>query len=75
MGHWLRSVAMLIHGMTFNLGSASVCSPATFELYFPYHKVIWIAVTDYYMDFYLIVLFPLTILQLIMFIATNLLLY
>ena len=59
------------HSMAFNLGSGKVCSPAIFQTYFSYHKDIWIAVTDYYMYFYLIVLFPLTaILQFISFIAT-----
>ena len=62
---------MLSHGVTFNLLSAKVCLPAIFETYFPYHKVTWIVVTDYYMYFYFIVLFPLTaILQLIIFTAT-----
>ena len=28
MDHWLMSVGMLGHGMTFNLVSAKVCSPA-----------------------------------------------
>ena len=56
------------HGMTFNFGSAKVCSPAIFETCLSYDKHIWIAATDYYMYFYIIVLFPLTaILQLINF--------
>ena len=42
---------MLNHGVTFNLGSAKVCSPAIFEIYFSYHKDIWIAVTYYYIYF------------------------
>ena len=33
MGHWLGSVDMLSHGMTFNLGSGKVCSAAIFETY------------------------------------------
>ena len=33
------------HGVTFNLGSTKVCSPAIFETYFSYHKDIWITVT------------------------------
>ena len=71
MGHWFGSVGMLNHGMTLNLGSAKVCSPAIFERYFLYDKDIWIAVTGYYIYFYLIVLFSLTaILQLIIFIAS-----
>ena len=45
MGHWLRSVGMLKHGVTLNLGSAKVCSPAIFETYFSYQKDIWMAVT------------------------------
>ena len=51
---------MLNHGVTFNLGSAKVCSPAIFETCFSYHKHRWIAVTYYYIYFYLIVLVPLT---------------
>ena len=48
--------------------SAKVCSPAIFETSFSYD--IWNAATDYYMHFYIIVLFPLTaILQLINFTA------
>ena len=54
------------HGATFHFGSAKVCSPAIFETHFSYDKDIWVAVTDYYMRFYIIVLFPLAaILQLI----------
>ena len=45
---------MLNHGITFNLGSAKVCWPAIFETYFPFDKHIWIAVTDYYLHFYLL---------------------
>ena len=52
--------------MTFNFGSAKMCSPAIFETCFSYDKGIWISATDYYMNFYIIVLFPLTaVLQLI----------
>ena len=58
------------HGVTFNFGSAKVFSPAIFETCFSYDKDIWIGTTDYYMYFYIIVLFPLTaILQLINFMA------
>ena len=46
------------HGVTFNFGSAKVCSPAIFETSFSYDKDIWIAATVYYMHFYIIVLFP-----------------
>ena len=58
---------MLNHGVAFNLGTdKEVCSPAIFETYFSCHKDILIAITYYYIYFYLIVLFPLTaILQLI----------
>ena len=50
--------------------SAKVCSAAIFETSFSYDKDIWIAATDYYMDFY-IMLYPLTaILQLINFTAS-----
>ena len=58
------------HGMTFNFCPTRVCSPAIFETSFSYDKDIWIAATDYYMHFYIIVLFPLTaILQFISFTA------
>ena len=66
MSHWLGSVGMLNHGVTFNLGFAKVCLPTIFETYFACHKDIWIAVTYFYIHIYLIVLFPLAaILQLI----------
>ena len=59
------------HGLIFNFGSAKVCSHAIFETSLSYDKDIWIAATDYYMHFYIIVLFPLTaILQLINFTAS-----
>ena len=45
------------HGVTFNFGSAKVWSLAIFETSFSYDKDIWIAATDYYMHFYIIVLF------------------
>ena len=52
--------------VTFNFGSAKVCSPAIFETSFSYDKNRWIAAIDYCMHFYILVLFPLTaILQLI----------
>ena len=58
------------HGVTFNFGSAKVCSPDIIETCFSYDKAICIASTDYYIYFYLSVLFPLTvILQLINFTA------
>ena len=51
--------------------SAKVFSAAIFETSFSYDKDIWIAATDYYMQFYIIMLFPLTaILQLINFTAS-----
>ena len=56
--------------------SAKVCSPGIFETSFSYDKDIWIAVTDYSMHFYIIVLFPLTaILQLINFTASYFLVF
>ena len=56
------------NGVTFNFGSAKVCSRAIFETCFSYNKDIWIAANDYYMYFYTIVLFSLTdVLQLIKF--------
>ena len=48
---------MLCHGMTFHRGFAKVLSPTIFEIYFPFHKDIWIDVTDYYIYFYLTELF------------------
>ena len=67
----LVDVGVHQHGGTFNLSSAKVFSPVIFETYFSYHKDIWIAATDYYMYFYLIVLFPLTaVLQSINFTAS-----
>ena len=69
-GHWL-GVEGVHPGVTFNFGSAKVCSPAMFETSFSCDKDIWIAPTGYYMHFYIIVLFPLTaILQLISFTAS-----
>ena len=55
------------HGVTFNFGSARVYLPAILQKCFSYDKGLWIAVTDYYMYFYITVPFPLTaaILQLI----------
>ena len=59
------------HGMTFNFGSAKVCSPAIFETCLSYDKDIWIAATDDYMYFCIIVLFRLTAIhQLINFTAS-----
>ena len=56
--------------MVWPFCSAKVCAPAILETSFSYDKNIWIAATDCYMHFYIIVLFPLTaILQLINFIA------
>ena len=71
MGYWFESVGMLSHGVIFNLGPATVCSPAIIETYFSYDKDVWIAVTDYHIYFYLTVLFLLVaILQLISFTAS-----
>ena len=48
-----------------------MCSAAIFETSFSYDKGIWITATDYYMHFYIIMLFPLTaILQLMNFTAS-----
>ena len=59
------------HGVTFNFGNAKECSPAIFETSFSYYKDIWIAATDGYMHFYIVVLYPLTaILQLTSFTAS-----
>ena len=48
------------HGVTFNFGSVKVCALAILKTCFSYDKDIWIAATNYYMYFYIIVLFPLT---------------
>ena len=64
------------HGVTFSFGSTKVCSPAIFETCFSYDKDLWNSTTDFYMIFYVIVLFPLTsILQLIDFTASFFLVY
>ena len=55
MEHCLGSVGMLNSDVTFNLGFANVYSTAIIETYFTYDKDIWIAATDYYLYFYLIV--------------------
>ena len=57
---------MLSHGVIFNL-----CSATIIDTYFSYDRGIWIAVTDYYVYFYLILLFVLIyILQLLNFTAS-----
>ena len=58
--------------LVFNLGSAKVCLPVIVETYFfSCDKDIWIAITDYYIYFYLILLFLLVVvLQLINFTAS-----
>ena len=45
------------HGVTFNFDPAKMCSPAIFDTSFAYAKDIWTAATDYYTQFYIIVLF------------------
>ena len=45
------------HGVIFNVDSGKVCAPAILETFFSYDKDIWIAANDYYMYFYIIVLF------------------
>ena len=62
---------MLRHDVILNLVPAKVCSPAIIETYFSYNKDLWIAVADYYVYFYLIVLFLwVAILKLINFTAS-----
>ena len=46
--------------VTFNFGPANVCSPVILRHVSP---MTWIAATDYFMYFYVIVLFPLTSIQ------------
>ena len=59
---------MLSHGVIFCVSSAKVCSPAVIETDFSYYKDKWLAVTDYYIYFYLLVLFVLVpIIQLLNF--------
>ena len=43
------------HGVTFC--SAKVCSATIFETSFTYDKDIWIAATDYYMHFYIFLVY------------------
>ena len=70
-GSLVGDAIILSHGVMFNLGSAKVCSPAIIEPYFSYDKDIWIAVTDHYLYFSLIVPFLLvTTLQFINFTAS-----
>ena len=45
------------HSVIFSFGSAKVCSSAIFETCFSFDKDTWIASTDYFMYFYIIVLF------------------
>ena len=60
------------HGVTFNFGSAKVCSPAIFETCFSYGKDMWIAATDYVLLHNCAMLLPWTaILQLINFPASH----
>ena len=49
------------YSVTFNFGSAKVCSPAIFETSLSYEKDIWIAATDYYVYFNVLVLFLLSV--------------
>ena len=48
------------HGVTSHSGSDEVCSPAIFETGFSNDKDVWIVAIDFYMDFYIIMLFLLT---------------
>ena len=62
---------MLSYGVISLLSPAKVCSAAIIETHFSYEKDIWITLTDYYMYFYLIVLFlSVAILQSINFTAS-----
>ena len=49
------------HGVIFNFCSAKVCSPAIFETCFSFDIDACIASTDYYIYFYMIVLFSIDI--------------
>ena len=60
------------HGVTFNFGFTKVCAPAILETCFSHNIEKWIAATESFLYFYIIVLFPLTtILQLINFEHNN----
>ena len=48
------------HVVTVSFVTAKVCLPAILETCFSYDKDLWIAATDNYMYFYIILLFPLT---------------
>ena len=50
LGHWFGGV-FVHHCLTFNFGTAKVCSLGIFETCFSYDKDIWIASTDYYCTF------------------------
>ena len=52
-------------GVTFSFGFVKVCSLAIFETCFFYVKDLWISATDYYMYFYITVLYSLTYIVLI----------
>ena len=49
------------HGVIFSFGFGKVCLFAIFETCFSFDKDTWIASTDYYMYFYIIVLFSIDI--------------
>ena len=49
------------HGVIFSFDSAEVCSPAMFDACFSFDKDTWIASTDYYMYYYIILLFSINI--------------
>ena len=49
------------HGVTFYFGSSKVCSLAILETCFFYDRDKQIAATDYYIYFYISVLFPSTV--------------
>ena len=66
MGHCLGTVGMVNHGVTINLGSAIMYSPAIFQTYFTYHKDMDCCYLLSYILLYLFVLYLMTaMLQLI----------
>ena len=57
----LCTVTLLLYLMVLKNISPGCGVPASLMLFFSYDKDIWIVATDDYMHFYIIVLFPLTV--------------
>ena len=67
LGWVIGWVLLVCYGATFSLGSTKVCTPAILETYLSYQKGIWNAATNYFVYFYLNVLFPLTTILLLIY--------